>query len=81
MTLSLMLPVLLHHHLPIHQIDANYQRMQKAFGPPISESNRFEEPYTADESAAKVTEVILKQLDLEAHEGILISEYADQQWV
>ncbi|KAM0447554.1 hypothetical protein ACHAO4_008881 [Trichoderma viride] len=61
--------------------DANYERMQKAFGPPISESNRFKGPYSADESAAKVTDVILKQLSLEVHGGILISEYGDQQWV
>lgn len=55
--------------------------MQKAFGPPISESNRFKGPYTADEAAAKVTDVILNQLDVEVNGGILISEYADQQWV
>lgn len=55
--------------------------MQKTFGPPTRESSRFKGPYTADESAAKVTDVILKQLDLELHGGILISEHGDQEWV
>lgn len=63
------------------QVDPNYQRMQKSFGPPIQASNRFKGPYTADESAAKVTDVIINHLDLEKNGGILISEYNDQQWV
>ncbi|KAL7917376.1 hypothetical protein ACQKWADRAFT_317394 [Trichoderma austrokoningii] len=61
--------------------DANYQRMQKTFSPPINESNRFKGPYSADESAAKVTDVILEKLNLEMHGGILVSEYGDQQWI
>ncbi|KAJ4865532.1 short chain dehydrogenase domain-containing protein [Trichoderma breve] len=61
--------------------DPNYQRVQKSFGPPIQASNRFKGPYTPDESAAKVTDVIINHLDLEKNGGILISEYNDQQWV